>query len=304
MSGAFFQKVEELTAAGRSFASVTIVDTTGSVPQDAGAKMLVDSGGRIFGTVGGGKVEARAIKEAQDLLLQFMAGAAVSPSSSSSSSSSSASSSSSSSSSSSLVSSRTRFCDWNLQKDVGMTCGGSVRLFLEVHNLTNWTIVIFGAGHCAAALIALLARIDCAVICVDHRSEWLEKIPTGPRVQKILVDSYLDYVARIPSQAYVLLMTMGHSTDKPILLAILRRFNEGFPLRRYPYLGVIGSKAKSHRLHMDVAEAGIPDNHPFYCPIGLPLGSNDPQEIAVSITAQLLQERDKNFSETSSESKS
>lgn len=175
-----------------------------------------------------------------------------------------------------------------------MTCGGSVRIYFEAQNLATWQIVVFGAGHCAIELIALLSRLDCSVTCVDHRPEWLEKIVHSPRVKKVLVGDYIEYVDKIQPLSFVLLMTMGHSTDKPILLEILMRYSQG--LKAYPYLGVIGSKAKAHRLHQDIAEAELADDYPFFCPIGLPIGSNDPAEIAVSIAAQVIQERERYFS--------
>ncbi len=175
-----------------------------------------------------------------------------------------------------------------------MTCGGSVRIYFEAQNLATWQIVIFGAGHCAIELTNLLSRLDCSVTCIDHRREWLDRIVQSPRVKKVLVSEYLEYVDKILPLSFVLLMTMGHSTDKPILLEILTRLNQG--LKPFPYLGVIGSKAKAHRLHQDIVEAGLKDEHPFFCPVGLPIGSNDPAEIAVSITAQLVQEREKYFS--------
>jgi xanthine dehydrogenase accessory factor len=94
-------------------------------------------------------------------------------------------------------------------------------------------------------------------------------------------------VKTLPEDAFVLLMTMGHTTDKPILLEILRT-------RSFPYLGVIGSDAKANILRRDIAEAGLPDEmkSAFYCPIGLALGTNHPYEIAVSVAAQLLEVRD------------
>ena len=269
MTLAFYEKVDELLKQGQPFVVVTVVDTTGSVPQDVGAKMIVDSGGRLFGTVGGGKVEGRAIKEAQEMLVELAAA-------------------------DSNVRHKTRFCNWNLQKDIGMTCGGSVRVYFEAQNLTNWHIVIFGAGHCAIALVPLLCRLDCAVTCVDHRPEWLDKIAPSPRLKKVLVSEYTDYVDKLLPLNFVLLMTMGHSSDKPILLEILRLYDTG--QRPFPYLGVIGSKAKAARLHQDIAEAGLKDEHPFFCPIGLPIGGNDPAEIAISVAAQLLDVRDKYFS--------
>jgi xanthine dehydrogenase accessory factor len=93
-------------------------------------------------------------------------------------------------------------------------------------------------------------------------------------------------VAKIPEGSFVVLMTMGHTTDKPILLEILRT-------RKFPYLGVIGSNSKAKRLREDVLAAGLPPEltAAFHCPIGLEIGSNHPQEIAISVAAQMLQVR-------------
>jgi xanthine dehydrogenase accessory factor len=93
-------------------------------------------------------------------------------------------------------------------------------------------------------------------------------------------------VARIPENAFVLLMTMGHTTDRPILIEILRT-------RKFPYLGVIGSNAKAKRLRQDILDAGLPEEmtKAFFCPVGLDLGSNHPHEIAIAVAAQMLQLR-------------
>jgi xanthine dehydrogenase accessory factor len=84
-------------------------------------------------------------------------------------------------------------------------------------------------------------------------------------------------------------MTMGHATDRPILEAI---FRQG---RTFPFVGVIGSKAKRGVLLKELMAAGIPRDQAeaFHCPIGLELGTNQPGEIAVSVVAQLIQVRDR-----------
>jgi xanthine dehydrogenase accessory factor len=83
-------------------------------------------------------------------------------------------------------------------------------------------------------------------------------------------------------------MTMGHTFDQPILLEILKT-------RKFPYTGVIGSEAKAAWMRKEIIEAGLSEEmaQSFFCPLGLPLGNNQPQEIAISIAAQLLQERDR-----------
>lgn len=264
----FYDKLRELMEGNVPFVSVTIVDTIGSVPQNAGSKMLVTSDGLYYGTVGGGKVEKRAIEEAQKFL---------------------GSEDSESAGDIKVAGARTRFVNWNLEKDVGMTCGGSTKLYFELFNTHHWNIVIFGAGHCANALIDLLVKLDCRVTCYDSRQEWLDKLPVSPRLKKVQCAQLPDMVAQIPGRSFVILMTMGHTTDKPILLEILRNWDE----KPFPYLGVIGSKAKAVRLHHDIAEAGFPSSYKdlFRCPMGLPIGNNHPQEIAISIVSELLQER-------------
>lgn len=251
----FFEHQTDLLESGTPFVAVTVVDTLGSTPQDRGAKMLVTSEGRVFGTVGGGKVEARAIEEAKTLLDDDGAP-------------------------------KTRYFQWSLEKDIGMTCGGIVRVYFEAFNVTRWKIVVFGAGHVANALIGILEKLDCAITCIDPREEWLSRLPASPKLTKVLASDMASEVAKIREGSFVVLMTMGHTTDKPILIEILRS-------RTFPYLGVIGSNAKAKRLRQDVLAAGLPEEQTraFFCPVGLDLGSNHPQEIAISIAAQMLQIR-------------
>jgi len=132
----FFEAQNDLAESGAPFVAVTVVDTLGSTPQDRGAKMLVTAEGRVFGTVGGGKVEARAIAEAQGMLADDNAP-------------------------------KTRFYQWSLEKDIGMTCGGIVRVYFEAFNVVRWNIVIFGAGHVAHAVIETLLKLDCRITCID-----------------------------------------------------------------------------------------------------------------------------------------
>ena len=252
----FFDALNDLMAAEVPLVTVTIVDTVGSVPQDRGAKAIVTADGLAFGTVGGGRVETKAIAEAQRMLRGEIEGNA-------------------------------HFAQWNLQKDVGMTCGGVVKLYFESHNVGRWQIWVFGAGHTANALVNVLVHLDCHVTCVDPRAEWLDKLPASPKLTKSLSADMPSLVAAIPEGAFVVLMTMGHATDKPILIEILRT-------RTFPYLGVIGSDAKAAILRRDVREAGLDEERTraFFCPIGLDLGTNHPYEIALSVAAQLVKVRD------------
>ncbi len=253
----YYLKLNELLASKTPFVSVIVVDSVGSVPGETGTKMLVTESGWHYGTVGGGKLEKKAIDEALRLLEQQG------------------------------HSQSTHFVNWSLSKDVGMTCGGMVKLYFERHLAKTWQIVVFGAGHVSNALINLLVHLQCSITCYDPREEWLAKLPDSPKLKKYLENDMPLVVRSIPTDASVLLITMGHTTDSPILMEILRS-------RTFPYLGVIGSDAKKARLKQDIAQAGLPADlaGTFFCPMGLPIGSNDPAEIAISIAAQLLQVRD------------
>ena len=252
----YIEKLAELATSGRPFVAVTLVEVVGSTPQDAGSKMLVAESGLEFGTVGGGRVEHRAIEYALNMLNQ------------------------SGSSPTSLV-------QWNLQTDVGMTCGGTVKLYFEACNHHRWNVVVFGAGHVARALTQILVTLDCRVLCFDPREEWVARLPQSPNLTAICEPDPTSRVRNLDRNAFVLCMTMGHRTDRPILEEI---FRQG---RQFPYLGVIGSQAKRKVLLRELKAAGISEDvaSQFHCPIGIDIGTNQPGEIAISVAAQLLAER-------------
>lgn len=251
-----YEKLTELLFSNVPFVMVTLVDVIGSSPQNAGSRMLVTQDGLYAGTIGGGKVEFKALNEAKFLLEN--------------------------------KSHTTTFVEWNLQKDVGMSCGGIVRIYFEAFHSKIWKIAIFGAGHVANALIPHLLKLDCQICCIDPRQVWLNKLPQSHKLSLIQTEDMSAQVKHLDSNTFVLLMTMGHGTDLPILLEILRT-------KQFPYLGVIGSKAKAVRIKKDIEEASLPPSckDAFHCPIGLDLGNNHPQEIAISVAAQLIQERDR-----------
>lgn len=252
----FIERMAEMATGGTPFVVVTLAEAVGSTPQEAGTKMLVDAGGLRFGTVGGGRLELKAIDHALAILAEPPAAAC------------------------SLV-------HWNLKRDVGMTCGGSVTLLFESVNLHPWRVVVFGAGHVGQAVVRCLLLLDCQIACIDSRPEWLERLPDAARLERICLAEPREFVARLSNADSILCMTMGHATDLPILEAVLRAGLEP------AYLGVIGSRAKREVLHRELAKAGLPEAAIalIRCPLGLAIGGNQPGEIAVSVTAEILQER-------------
>ncbi len=267
----FVERLAELSQSGTPFVCVTMVEAVGSTPQDAGSKMLVTEQGLVFGTVGGGRVEAKSIEVAKQMLGVATGGPPVAKKADE------------------PPASTSLLVEWNLKRDVGMTCGGTVKLYFETYNHAVWRIVIFGAGHVAAAVVECLRQLECHVTCIDPRAEWIERIPDNPRLRKVRHDEPRSLVAELPDDAFVICMTMGHATDRPILEEI---FKQG---RAFPFLGVIGSRAKRTVLVKELTSAGIATEvaEQFHCPIGIDIGTNQPGEIAVSVVAQLIQQRDK-----------
>jgi xanthine dehydrogenase accessory factor len=254
----FYEQLVALEREGTAFVLVVLVESLGSTPQDPGAKMLVTSAGRQIGTVGGGRVEAQAIALAQEML----AGGAAQP----------------------------RFVNWTLKGDVGMTCGGSVKFYLEPHAGAGgaWPIAIFGAGHVAQALLPVLLPLPCTLTVCDSRAEWLEQLPRARNLRAVAHDNPADLIPSLPDRTFLLCMTKGHASDLPVLRRALTE-------REFPFIGVIGSAAKASVLRRELVAAGIAPERAatFHCPLGLEFGTNHPHEIALSIAGQLLTERDR-----------
>jgi xanthine dehydrogenase accessory factor len=252
-----YEQLVALENGGVPFVLVTLVEALGSTPQDAAAKMLVTAEGLHSGTVGGGKVEAKALKLASELLA--------------------------------IGDGKPRFVSWTLKGDVGMTCGGSVKFYLEPHfGPGPWNIAVFGAGHIAQALLPVLIPLPCRITVVDSRPEWLERLPRSSNVRVIASDSPEEIIPSLPEKTFLVVMTMGHTSDRPILRRALTE-------RNFPFIGVIGSDAKAAILRSELISDGVAPERAsgFHCPVGLEFGTNHPHEIALSIAAQLLSERDR-----------
>lgn len=236
------------------FVVVTLTSFQGSAPQILGARMIVGPAGYFSGTVGGGKLEKRAIEAAVSMFEDSQASMAV---------------------------------VWNLQTDLGMSCGGVVSLLFEKQLQSNgWDIAIFGAGHVSQELVRVLSRLNCQITVIDPRPEWLGKLPESRNVKVVVQSAPEDFVSELSSRAFVVVSTMGHATDLPILQKALPK--------RFPFIGAIGSSVKAEKLKRNLIDLGVSpeDTQALYCPIGEPIGNNTPPEIALSIAAQLLRVRD------------
>jgi xanthine dehydrogenase accessory factor len=246
-----------------SYVVVTLVKASRSVPQEVGAKMLVTTdcaSAPVMGTIGGGKVEKEAVEYAKLLLVKQQA-------------------------------SELKF--FHLSKDLEMACGGEVTLFFDVHLPQRWSIALFGAGHVCQHLVSLLLNLECQIDCFDIRKEWLDKLPSSPRIKKHLLlgdkENLDEFTHLVRDDAFCIVMTHGHLLDLPIALALLQA---GKGKR---YFGMIGSRSKAKLLANKLIASGASEEQvsKIYSPIGLSIGNNTPAEIAISIAAQLLEVRDK-----------
>ena len=250
-----WEQIAALRREGVDSVVITITAARGSVPGQVGAKAVVTSGGLISGNLGGGKVEAKALAHAAGILAGKDPCASVT---------------------------------WNLQRDVGMTCGGEMAFFFEKIVASDpWHVVIFGAGHVSQALVPVLATLACRIDVFDTRGDWLAKLPALRNVTAHRVESFEDGVGHLGADSFVLSITRGHSSDRPVLREVFRRFPEP------AFVGVIGSAAKRAVLLRELLEDGVSlmSLERMHCPVGLPIGGNDPAEIAISIAAQLLEIR-------------
>jgi xanthine dehydrogenase accessory factor len=252
MNQEVFAAVADALDRGESAALVTIVATTGSTPQRVGAKMLVFADGRLVGTIGGGCYENDAFWKAREAITKR----------------------------------RPQLVHYELSDDfaqeTGLICGGQMDVYIEPIEPSPELYVV-GAGHVGFHLARLAHEVGFRVHVADDREKFAnpERFPTAT---EIVVDDIPAWIARtkIPPHAYVVIVTRGHTNDLEALRALAPR-----DLR---YLGLIGSRAKVARIYDALREDGMPAEQlrNVHAPIGLDIGAVTPQEIAVSILAELI----------------
>jgi xanthine dehydrogenase accessory factor len=261
------ERTAQWLQAGRPAALVEIVQTQGSVPREAGARMLV-SECEVLGTVGGGHLELKAIEQARALLRG--AGARTNEESIDQ--------------------------HFALGPALGQCCGGALTLRitrLHAEHLALWpapvprfTLQLYGAGHVGRAIVRLLSGIDCRVQWIDEREE---EFPQGDalaaHIERVCVEPVQAEVAIAPPGAFYLVLTHSHDLDLAIAESILRRGDFGF-------FGLIGSKTKRVRFVRRFEQRGIEPAAiaRMTCPIGIAgIVGKEPEVIAVGVVAQLLQ---------------
>src|SRR4051794_10972702 len=252
MNQEVFAAVASALDRGEPAALVTIVSTTGSTPQRVGAKMLVFGDGRQVGTIGGGCYENDAFWKAREA----------------------------------ITSRKPQLLHYELDDDfaqeTGLICGGQMSVYIEPIEPSPELYVV-GAGHVGYHLATMAQDVGFQVHVVDDREKFAsrERFPKASEVVTEDIPAWLERT-KLPSHAYVVIVTRGHTNDLDALRALAPR-----DLR---YLGLIGSRAKVARIYEALTEEAMPPEllKSVHAPIGLDIGAVTPQEIAVSILAELI----------------
>jgi len=250
-----YQEIVRVKTEGEEAALVTVVSASGSTPREEGAKMLVRPDGSILGTIGGGSLEARAIEEAVKVIKQAKP-------------------------------KRLHFTLTAKEAgEVGMICGGELEVFIEPI-LTPPNLYIFGGGHISLPLAKMGRLCGFNIAVVDDRAEFAHA-ERFPEADVILAEDFTSSFARvkIDKSSYIVIVTRGHQHDEVVL-----EWAVGTPAK---YIGMIGSKTKNETIFSHLLARGISREQldRVHAPIGLEIEAQTPEEIAVSILAEVIKVR-------------
>jgi len=246
----------ERISKGEAVALATIVEIKGSTPREVGAKMLVGKDGLIAGTIGGGITEAKVIEEAKQALKEG----------------------------------KERLLNYHLTKeqaalDEGAICGGEMKVFIDILQPKE-ELLIFGAGHIAVYVSKLAKMLGFKVTVIDDRKEFAnyDRFPEADEIIVEDIERALSHL-KITSSTYIIVVTRGHLKDKEVLGSVIR--SNAF------YIGMIGSRKKNATIFQQLIEEGISKEEldKVHAPIGININAQIPEEIAVSIVAEIIQVR-------------
>jgi len=246
-----FEEIVRMRRAGQRGALATIVHTNGSIPSYESSRMLVREDGTIAGTVGGGCVEADVWAAAKEV----------------------------------IRTEQPRKMTFNLNHeasyDAGLICGGTLEIFVEPI-LPQPMLYLFGGGHVATAVARIAHQAGFAIGIVDDRNTFAnaERFPMAAEIHI----SYEEAFAKIHPNAstYMVIVTRGHKDDMRVL-----DWAVATPAR---YIGMIGSRRKVVSVYKALEKEGhsLEKFERVHAPVGLEIGALTPEEIAVSITAELI----------------
>ena len=250
-----YESIANLRRRGEKAVLATIVSTSGSAPRKESAKMLVLADGKIIGTIGGGAIEYQAYQES----LKLMNG-----------------------NESKLAHYELTNADASKE---GMTCGGIVDVFLEPIKPFP-SLIIFGGGHISYFLARIGKMVDFRVTIIDDRPEFANH-ERFPEADETIAEDMASVTKRleINGSSYIVIVTRGHMKDEQVL--------EWAVTTPAGYIGMIGSKRKIKTSFTYLQTKGIAKEQldKVHSPIGLAIGAETPEEIAVAIMAEIIQVR-------------
>ncbi|MGJ5817667.1 XdhC family protein [Paludibaculum fermentans] len=246
------EELVRLRRAGQKCALATIVQANGSIPSYTSAKLLVREDGSITGTIGGGCVEAEVWTAAREV----------------------------------METGKPRRLNFSLGQDAaydnGLICGGQLEVFIEPIE-PQPRAFIFGAGHISKSLCQVASLIGFATTVIDDRESFANR-ERFPIADDIVAGEYEEIFPRleITSSSYLVIVTRGHRDDMRIL-----RWAVTTPAR---YIAMIGSKRKVIGVVRELEKEGIPAEsfQRVSAPMGLDIGAQSPEEIAVSVAAEMI----------------
>jgi xanthine dehydrogenase accessory factor len=246
-----FEEIVRMRRAGERGALATIVHTNGSIPSYESSRMLVRDDGSIVGTIGGGCVEAEVWAAAKEV----------------------------------IVAEQPRKMTFNLNQDAaydaGLICGGTLEIFVEPI-LPQPLLYIFGGGHISSAVARVASASGFSITIADDREAFsnTERFPMADKLYTTYEDAFAKIVPNASS--YLLIVTRGHRDDMRVLAWAVRT--------EARYIGMIGSKRKVLSVYKALEKEGYsPEEFErVHAPVGLDIGALTPEEIAVSITAELI----------------
>jgi len=257
MSRDLYEEIVELLSMGTRAALATVIARKGATPRKDSAKMIVYEDGRQSGTIGGGSMEAEVCREARSL----------------------------------METGKPRLMEFDLSnidpEESALVCGGSMEVYVEPL-LPDPTLFIFGAGHVSRAVAAAVRPIGFRTAIIDDRPKYANS-ERFPDADAIYADRWEEALKKlnINSFSYIFIATREHQFD----LICLRFAVQSSAC----YIGMLGSRKKAQNLFEQLEKEGI-DPSEFrrvYVPAGMDIGSDTPEEIAVSIAAELIAARKK-----------
>jgi xanthine dehydrogenase accessory factor len=247
-----YDELIRLRRLGQKCALATIVQVRGSIPSFESAKLLVREDGSMIGTIGGGCVEAEVWNAAREV----------------------------------METEKPKHMSFNLGQDAaydnGLICGGQLDVFVEPV-IPSPRAIIFGAGHISKSLCKVASLAGFSTTIVDNRDSFANR-ERFPEADEIFAEEYEDVFPKLSiyESTYLIIVTRGHRDDMRVL-----RWAATTPAR---YVAMIGSKRKVLSVVKELEKDGLSREQldRIYAPMGLEIGAISPEEIAISVAAEMI----------------